>query len=72
MDFAAEVLLHNAQLGMKGNRATLLRIAEEGYYELNARFGEQLHRLLLPIAETALILSSPEEVFEATVDEVER
>jgi hypothetical protein len=28
--------------------------------------------LLLPIAETALILSSPEEVFEATVDEVER
>ena len=72
MDVPAEVLVHNAQLGMKGNRATLLRIADERYYELNAHFGEQLHRLLLPIAGTALILSSPEEEFEAAVDEIER
>lgn len=72
MDVPSEVLVHNAQLGMKGTRATLLRITNEGYYELNARFGEQLHRLLLPIADTALISSASQEVFEASDDEIER
>ena len=72
MDVPSEVLVHNALLGMKGARATLLRITNEGYYELNARFGEHLHRLLLPIAETALISSAAEEVFEASADEIER
>ena len=72
MEVPSEVLVHNAQLGLKGSHATLLRIAAEGYYELNAPFGEQLYRLLLPIAETALISSTPEEVFEAVVDEIER
>ncbi len=72
MEVPAQVLVHNAQIGMKGTHATLLRIAAEGYYELNAHFGEQRHRLLLPIAETALISSAPEEVFEAAVDEIER
>ena len=72
MDVPTEVLVHNALIGMKGARATLLRISDEGYYELNARFGEHLHRLLLPIAETALISSSAQEVFDASDDELER
>lgn len=71
MDFPADVLVHNTLLGLKGTRATLLRIADEGYYELNARFGEQIHRLLLPIDQTALIYSSPEEIFETDREEVE-
>ena len=51
---------------------TLLRISDDGYYELNALFGERLHRLLVPIAETSLISSTAEEVFETATDEIER
>ena len=64
MDLPAQVLIHNASLGMKGTPGTLLRISADGYYELNARFGESVHRLLLPVQETVLISAEAEEVFE--------
>jgi len=71
MDVPTEVLVHNALLGMKGTAATLIQISADGYYELNCRFGQELHRLLLPIAETALIARDAEEVFE-TESAIER
>jgi len=64
MDLPAEVLIHNASLEMKGRRGTLLRISSDGYYELNAAFGEVHHRVFLPISSTALFSQKPEEKFE--------
>lgn len=73
MDLPSEVLIHNALLGMKGKEATLLQIHPEGYYELNCRFGEKIHRLCVPISETVLILQSPEDLtVSGTVDNIER
>ena len=71
MDVPSEVLVHNSLVGMKGTKATLLTVTH-GYYELNARFGEKLHRVLLPIAGTALIAQAQEEEFETDRDEIER
>lgn len=65
MDLPAEVLVHNAILGMKGKEATLLQVHVAGFYELSCHFGDKLHRVYLPVADTALIARSPEEVAEA-------
>jgi hypothetical protein len=61
MELPAEVLIHNPALGMKGSPGTLLRVSPDGYYEANVRFGDRVHRVLLPIADTALIAAAPEE-----------
>lgn len=71
MELPTEVLIHNQILGLKGTRGTLLRVSEEGYYELNCRFGERLHRTLLPVAATVLISQQPEEAAGPGV-EIER
>ncbi len=71
MELPAEVLIHNELLGLKGSRGRLLGIAPEGYYEVNLKFGEKLHRVLLPIAATVLISREPEEPVDARI-EIER
>ena len=71
MDVPVEVLVHNELAGMKGTQATLLGINEEGFYELKCTFGENQHRVLLPIGSTVLIARNPEEVF-ASDFEIER
>ena len=68
MELPAEVLVHNELLGLKGGRGTLLRVTSEGYYELNCRFGEKLHRVLLPINSTVIIYKEPEEAFGTDFD----
>jgi hypothetical protein len=60
MEVPNEVLIHNEQLGLKGSRAALLRISDEGYYEVNLRFGNNTHRVLLPVHGTVLIAAEPE------------
>ncbi len=72
MELPAEVLIHNDQLGLKGAKARLLTIAREGYYELNLHFGDRVHRVLLPVRSTVVILSEPEPDYEAAAGEVER
>jgi hypothetical protein len=72
MDLPAEVLVHSAALGLKGGRATLVRVNPEGYYEVNLTFGERQHRTLLPIQETVLIFREPEEIDPAVIQEIER
>jgi len=73
MELPAEVMVHNAQMGMKGNRATLLQISPDGYYELNLRLpSDQVHRVLLPIGSTALIAADPEEAPGEPAVEIER
>lgn len=60
MELPEEVLIHNATLGLKGGRGVLLRIAREGFYEVNLTFGGKKHRTLLPIAGTVVISREPE------------
>lgn len=71
MELPSEVMVHNELVGFKGNRGTLLRVAPEGYYELNIAFGESLHRVTLPIATTALIGAAAETAVPADF-EIER
>jgi hypothetical protein len=61
LDFPTDVLIHSELLGMKGGRGTLLQVSRHGYYEVNVKFGERLHRVLLPVSGTVLIHQNPEE-----------
>lgn len=60
MEVPSEVLVHNQLVGLKGNAGRLLGISDQGYYELNLSFGSNVHRVLLPIAGTALIAQEAE------------
>jgi hypothetical protein len=72
MDLPTEVLIHNATLGLKGTRGTLLAISELGYFEIRCQLGSRIHRILLPVSQTALIVGeAEEELAELTLD-VER
>lgn len=71
MEIPAEVLIHNELLGLKGARGTLIRVADEGYYEVNLRFGNNTHRVLLPIVASVVIASDPEPAAPEAV-EIER
>lgn len=62
MELPAEVRVHNQIVGVKGGKATLLRVSAEGYYELNLVMGGNRHRALFPIAETVIIAEEAEEV----------
>lgn len=71
MELPTGILIHNALLGVKGSQGTLLAISPHGYYEINMKFGENLHRVLLPIESTVLISRDAEEIGESHL-EVER
>lgn len=72
MEVPAEVRVHNEILGMKGGIGTLLAISPHGYYEVNLRFGDRLHRALLPIEGTVVIGQAPEEALPPEGFEIER
>ena len=71
MELPADVLIHNEQLGLKGGRGILVRVSTSGYYEVNCRFGDRLHRTFLPIHSTVIISQQPEPAVGAEV-EIER
>lgn len=72
MEVPTEVLIHNETIGMKGAKGTLLQVSPHGYYEVNVRFGERLHRVLLPIAQSVLIAQAAEETVPTEELEIER
>jgi len=61
MEIPMDVLVHNETLGVKGSRGRLLQVGREGYYEVNLYFGERIHRVLFPVAETVLIAADAED-----------
>ena len=71
MELPTGVLIHNELLGVKGSRGDLLNISSHGYYEVNLKFGEKTHRVLLPI-ESTVIIAQEAEVPDAERIEVER
>jgi hypothetical protein len=72
VELPTEVLVHNELVGMKGTRGTLLQVDPHGYYEVNVRFGERTHRVLLPVAATVIIAQEPEEHPTAAGEDIER
>ena len=68
MEIPTEVLIHNELLGLKGAKGTLIRVGEDGYYEVNLRFGSNTHRVLLPVATSVLIAADPEPAAGEQVD----
>jgi hypothetical protein len=71
MELPVAVLIHNELAGLKGVEGALHQISDNGYYVLQYSFGDNIHRVLLPIQETALIFKEPEEAVEEPI-EVER
>lgn len=71
MELPVAVLIHNEVLGIKGSSGDLLAISPNGYYEVNLKFGDKAHRVLLPIGGTVIIAREP-EVAAAERIEVER
>lgn len=71
MELPIKVLIHNELLGIKGSTADLLHVSPHGYYEVNLKFGENVHRVLLPISSTVLIGQQAEVAAEERI-EVER
>lgn len=71
MELPIDVLIHNELLGLKGSRGDLLNISPHGYYEVNLKFGEKTHRVLLPMDNT-VIIGQEAEVAAAERIEVER
>jgi len=64
-------LIHNELAGLRGVEGALHQISDNGFYVLQYTFGDNIHRVLLPIQETALIFKEPEETIEEPM-EVER
>lgn len=71
MEIPNEVLIHNEMLGIKGSRGTLLDISPHGYYEVNLKFGENVHRVLLPI-QASVVIQAEAEATPGLAIEVER
>lgn len=71
MDLPADVRVYNEQIGLKGSRGTLIAVHQHGFFELKLKFKEDIHRVLVPIQQTALIFSEPEVSF-IVEDEIER
>lgn len=71
MELPIEVLVHNEILGIKGSSADLLHISPQGYYEVNLKFGQNVHRVLLPIGSTVVIGREAEVAAEERI-EIER
>lgn len=70
MDLPTEVQIHNELLGIKGGRGTLVMVSPHGFYEVKCLFGQNQHRVLLPIQNTVLVFREPEPQFEGL--EIER
>jgi hypothetical protein len=67
---AIEVLIHNETLNLKGTAGLLRTVSPHGFYEINLKFGSNVHRVHLPIHSTVLIYKDPEPVVETV--EIER
>ena len=71
MELPTTVLIHNEILGIKGSRADLLNISPHGFFEVNLQFGDNVHRVLLPIQSTIVIGQDAEVAADERI-EVER
>jgi hypothetical protein len=57
----AAVKVYNETLGAKGAKGRLVRVAEEGYYELLIEASGREFTAYLPLASTVLVAAEAEE-----------
>lgn len=67
----AGVRIYSDVLGTKGTKGRLVRVAQEGFYELLIESGGRDYTALLPIGNTVLVAADPVETI-APLDVVER
>jgi hypothetical protein len=67
----AAIKIYNESLGAKGAKGRLVRVADEGFYEVTLESGGKNYTTLLPIASTVILSAEPEEEV-ASILEVER
>ncbi len=72
MDLPAEIQIHNQLLGIKGGKGTLVMVSPLGYYEVKLAFGQNVHRVLLPVGSTVIVFREPEVQIAADLSEIER
>lgn len=64
MEIPGKVSLYCPLIDAKGTPANLLSTNKDGYYHLEVQIKGQVHAILVPIAQAALIFSEPEPVRE--------
>jgi hypothetical protein len=66
----AIIKVYNETLGAKGVKGRLVRIADDGFYEVTLEIGGRNYTSLLPISSTVILAAEPEE--EHAAIQVER
>jgi hypothetical protein len=66
----APIKIYSEILGAKGAKGRLVRVADEGFYEVTLESGGRDYTCLLPIANTVILAADPEE--QVATLEVER
>jgi hypothetical protein len=66
----AAIKIYNEILGAKGAKGRLVRVSEEGFYEVTLESGGRDFTCLLPVAQTVILAAEPEE--QVATMEVER
>jgi hypothetical protein len=64
------IKIYNETLGAKGAKGKLVRIAEEGFFEVTVESGGHSFDAFLPVASTVILAAEPIE--EVPTIEVER
>jgi hypothetical protein len=67
---SSAIKIYNETLGAKGAKGRMVRVAEEGYYEVIIESAGKYYTSLLPISSTVILAAEAEE--EVTTIEVER
>jgi hypothetical protein len=68
MEYPAKVLVYNQLLSLSGTQGLLVALRAEGSYEIKLPSQGKVHTVLLPIAQTALVLAEPEPEVTPGVD----
>ncbi len=61
----APVRVYNESLGVKGAKGKLVRVAEEGFFEITLEAGGKNYTTLLPVASTVVMAADPIEEIPA-------
>jgi hypothetical protein len=66
----ATVKVYNETLGAKGVKGKLVRVCDDGFFEITLEIGGKNYTSLLPISSTVILAAEPEE--DLPVIQVER
>jgi len=61
----ATVKVYNETLGAKGVKGKLVRVADDGFYEITLEIGGRNYTSLLPIGSTVILAAEPQEELPA-------